>query len=43
MRRRWRQLTGHCFGCAVYSKVTPLGKLSGEEAFLPLAPFVMDI
>ena len=32
-----------CFGCAVYSKVTPLGKLSGEEAFLPLAPFVMDI
>jgi sialate O-acetylesterase len=32
-----------CFGCAVYAKVTPLGKLSGEEAFLPLAPFVMDI
>jgi hypothetical protein len=31
------------FGCAVYAKVTPLGKLSGEEAFLPLAPFVMDI
>ena len=39
----------HCFGCAVYAQVSPLGEepwykaLSGEEPFLPLAPFVMEI
>jgi hypothetical protein len=32
-----------CFQCAVYTAVAPLGDLSGEEPFLPLAPFVMAI
>ena len=31
------------FGCAVYIAVEPLGKLSGEEPFLPLPPFVKAI
>ena len=33
----------HCFGCAVYVHVEPLGNFSGAESFLPLAPFVMDL
>ena len=33
----------HCFGCAVYVKVNPIGVLSGEESFLPLPPFVLDL
>ena len=33
----------HCFGCAVYVGVEPLGNFSGAEPFLPLAPFVMDL
>ena len=32
-----------CFECAVYTAVTPLGGLSGEKAFLPLAPFIMHL
>ena len=33
-----------CFQCAVYVGVAPLpGALSGEESFLPLPPFVMDL
>ena len=34
-----------CFGCAVYVAVEPLSSpaLSGEEPFLPLPPFVMDL
>ena len=32
-----------CFGCAVYVEVKPLTSLSGDEPFLPLPPFVMDL
>ena len=32
-----------CFGCAVYVAVKPLTALSGDEPFLPLPPFVMDL
>lgn len=32
-----------CFDCAVYVRVKPIGNLSGELDFLPLAPFIMDI
>ena len=32
-----------CFGCAVYVHVVPIGDLSGEESFLPLPPFVLDL
>ena len=32
-----------CFGCAVYVAVVPIGSMSGEEAFLPLPPFVTDL
>ena len=32
-----------CFDCAAYVDVAPLGGLSGMEAFLPLAPFYLDI
>ena len=31
------------FGCAVYVGVTPLGPLSGEEPFLPLPPFWLNV
>ena len=32
-----------CFGCAVYVSVPKIGELSGEEPFLPLAPFIKKI
>lgn len=34
----------HPYQCPVYAKATPIGKLSGEDqAFLPLAPFIMAL
>lgn len=33
----------YCFQCAIYASVEPLGDWSGEESFLPLAPFVVDL
>lgn len=31
------------YGCAVYVTVTPLGTMSGEHDFLPVAPFFADL
>jgi len=31
------------YQCAIYTKVQPLGNLSGELDFLPLAPFIQDL
>jgi len=31
------------YGCPVYTRVAPIGSETGEMAFLPLGPFIMDL